>query len=221
MADPTRACSEMEPCSICGGVGSGCSCCQNCGAPHGRGPFGFCNRCAPFFDPHGPGCSCGDCPEDWLGQEMTLAIEPVSTAFLRIREAEVCAAGEPVIEPSACVIPSEGQVWRQTHDGVTSFALAAYGALRSRFRSASGAVVEAAEVFDHLGDRVLVTAIKVPGLCLLLSGATWGYVGTGPTGLAAILQDLGVFQDHDSAIRWVARHPIDEKWDLDCHGGCA
>ena len=48
---------------MCGGVGSACTCCQNCGAPYGRGRFGFCNGCAPFFDPHPAGCTCGDCPQ--------------------------------------------------------------------------------------------------------------------------------------------------------------
>ncbi len=48
-----------------GGVGSDCTCCRNCGAPYVRGRFGFCNGCAPFFDPHPAGCTCGDCPQNW------------------------------------------------------------------------------------------------------------------------------------------------------------
>jgi hypothetical protein len=56
---------DTEPCSTCRGVGSACTCCQNCGAPNGRGRFGFCNGCAPFFDPHDDGCTCGDCPQNW------------------------------------------------------------------------------------------------------------------------------------------------------------
>ncbi len=82
-------------------------------------------------------------------------------------------------------------------------------------RRAECVVVEAVEVTDHLGDPVLVTAVRIPGLSLLLSGATWGYAGTGPNGLAAILQDLGAFGDHETAIGWVSQLPIDRAWRLE------
>jgi hypothetical protein len=101
---------------------------------------------------------------------------------------------------------------------VTLYALAAYGALRSRFRSADWVVVETLQVIDHLGDPVLVTALRIPGLTLLLSGATWGYVGTGPNGLAAILADLGAFADREAARRWVSLLSIDRGFRLEVRG---
>jgi len=136
----------------------------------------------------------------------------------RIQDAQACLSGEAVLEPAAGDIPVEGEVWRQANGGFTLYALAAYGALRCRFRSAECVVAEAVEVTDHLGDRVLVTAVRIPGLSLLLSGATWGYAGTGPNGLAAILQDLGAFGDHEAAIGWVSRLPIDRAWRLEIRG---
>ena len=33
-------------------------------APGGRGTFGFCGGCSPFFDPHPAGCGCGECPSE-------------------------------------------------------------------------------------------------------------------------------------------------------------
>ena len=136
----------------------------------------------------------------------------------RIQDAQACLSGEAVLEPAPGDIPVEGEVWQQARGGFTLYALAAYGALRWRFRSAECVVVEAVEVTDHLGDVVLVTAVRIPGLILLLSGATWGYAGTGPNGLAAILQDLGAFGDHEAAIRWVSRLPIDRAWRLEIRG---
>ena len=56
---------DKDACLTCGGVGSDCTCCQNCGTPYVRGRFGFCNGCAPFLDPHPAGCMCGDCPQNW------------------------------------------------------------------------------------------------------------------------------------------------------------
>lgn len=141
-----------------------------------------------------------------------------TTAPWRIQDAEACLAGEAVLEPAAGDIPVEGEVWRQANGGFTLYALAAYGALRGRFLSADSVVVEAVEVTDHLGDPVLVTAVRIPGLSLLLSGATWGYAGTGPNGLAAILQDLGAFGDYETAIGWVSRLPIDRAWHLEIQG---
>jgi hypothetical protein len=126
-----------------------------------------------------------------------------------------------VLEPAGGDIPAEGEVWRQANGGFTLYALAAYGALRCRFRSAEHVVVEAVEVLDHLGDPVLVTAVRIPGLSLLLSGATWGYAGTGPNGLAAILQDLGAFADHEAAIGWVSQLPIESAWHLEIRDGPA
>ena len=123
-----------------------------------------------------------------------------------------------MLEPAAGDIPVEGEVWQQARGGFTLYALAAYGALRCRFRSAERVVVEAVEVTDHLGDVVLVTAVRIPGLSLLLSGATWGYAGTGPNGLAAILQDLGAFGDHETAIGWVSQLPIESAWRLEIRG---
>ena len=144
--------------------------------------------------------------------------QPATTAPWRIRDAQACLAGEVVLEPATGDIPVEGEVWRQANGGFTLYALAAYGALRWRFRSAECVVVEAVEVTDHLGDVVLVTAVRIPGLSLLLSGATWGYAGTGPNGLDAILQDLGAFGDHEAAIGWVSRLPIDRAWRLEIRG---
>jgi len=141
-----------------------------------------------------------------------------TTAPWRIQDAQACLSGEAVLEPAAGDIPVEGEVWRQANGGFTLYALAAYGALRCRFRSAECVVVEAVEVTDHLGDVVLVTAVRIPGLSLLLSGATWGYAGTGPNGLAAILEDLGAFGDHEAAIGWVSRLPIDRAWRLEIRG---
>jgi hypothetical protein len=138
-----------------------------------------------------------------------------TTAPWRIRDAQACLAGEAVLEPATGDIPVEGEVWRQANGGFTLYALAAYGALRCRFRSAERVLVEAVEVLDHLSDPVLVTAVRIPGLSLLLSGATWGYAGTGPNGLAAILQDLGAFADHEAAIVWVSQLPIDCAWRLE------
>jgi len=123
-----------------------------------------------------------------------------------------------VLEPAGRDIPVDGEVWRQARGGFTLYALAAYGALRWRFRCAERVVVEAVEVTDHLGDRVLVTAVRIPGLSLLLSGATWGHAGTGPNGLAAILQDLGAFGDHEAAIGWVSQLPIESGWCLEIRG---
>ena len=34
----------------------------------------------------------------------------------------------------------------------------------------------------------------------------------------AILQDLGAFGDHEAAIRWVSRLPIDRAWRLEIRG---
>ena len=146
------------------------------------------------------------------------ATRSATPAPWRIQDAQACLAGEAVLEPAAGDIPVEGEVWRQANGGFTLHALAAYGALRWRFRSAECVVVEAVEVTDHLGDVVLVTAVRIPGLILLLSGATWGYAGTGPNGLAAILQDLGAFGDHETAIGWVSRLPIDRAWRLEIRG---
>jgi len=141
-----------------------------------------------------------------------------TTAPWRIQDAQACLSGEAVLEPAAGDIPVEGEVWQQARGGFTLYALAAYGALRWRFRSAERVVVEAVELVDHLGDVVLVTAVRIPGLSLLLSGATWGYAGTGPRGLAAILQDLGAFGDHEAAIGWVSQLPIDRAWRLEIAG---
>ncbi|MEA2566361.1 MAG: hypothetical protein QOD49_1538 [Actinomycetota bacterium] len=165
---------------------SGAVCCPRCAADEGAPPGSTC---------HGA--------------------RSAATAPWRIQDAQACLAGEAVLKPAAGDIPVEGEVWQQARGGFTLYALAAYGALRCRFRSAKCVVVEAVEVTDHLGDRVLVTAVRIPGLSLLLSGATWGYAGTGPNGLAAILQDLGAFADHETAIRWVSQLPIDRAWRLE------
>jgi len=46
---------DEDPCADCGKVGPSCRCCQNCGAPHGRGTYGHWSRCAPFLDPRPEG----------------------------------------------------------------------------------------------------------------------------------------------------------------------
>ena len=154
-----------------------------------------------------PPCVAGSCPEEC--EEGCPHICDRDGPPSRIRDAQACTAGETVLESATGDAPVKGEVWRQAHGGVTLYALAAYGGLRSRFRSAECVVVETLHVIDHLGDPVLVTALRIPELTLLLSGATWGYVGTGPNGLAAILADLGAFADRETALRWVSQLPID------------
>jgi hypothetical protein len=131
----------------------------------------------------------------------------------RIRTAAASTAGETVVEP-AVGIAGGGEVWRQTHGGVTPYALAAYAAFRARLLG-SPLVVGSQEVLDHLGELVLVTTVKGDGLTLLLDGLTWGYRGTGPTGLAAVLVDLGAQPDLETAMRWVAALPIDGAWSIE------
>jgi hypothetical protein len=97
---------------------------------------------------------------------------------------------------------------------VTPYALAAYAAFRARLLG-SPLVVGSQEVLDHLGELVLVTTVKGDGLTLLLDGLTWGYRGTGPTGLAAVLVDLGAQPDLETAMRWVAALPIDGAWSIE------
>ena len=133
----------------------------------------------------------------------------------RILNAQAMTEGEAVLEPVEGASAVGGELWCQTHGGVTLYELAAYAALRSRFHEASCVDVGSVEVAPHLGNPALTTAIRSPGLTLLLDGATWGYTGTGPRGLAAILQDLGAFEAHDSALRWVAGLPMDEPWHLE------
>ena len=51
----------------------------------------------------------------------------------RILNAQAMTAGEAVFEPADGASTVSGELWRQTHGGVTLYALAAYAALRSRF----------------------------------------------------------------------------------------
>ena len=132
-------------------------------------------------------------------------------ACRRIRSAAASTAGEEVAEP-ATGVDLPGEVWRQTHGGITPYGLAAYATFRDRLRSSPRVLVGSQQVLDHLGELVLVTAVWGDGLTLLLDGLTWGYRGTGPSGLAAVLVDLGAQPDMQSATRWVAELPIDEDW---------
>lgn len=162
---------------------------------------------------------CPRCAGDEAASRSTWhGTRPATPAPWRIQDAQACLVGEAVLELTAGDIPVDGEVWRQANGGFTLHALAAYGALRGRFLSAERVVVEAVEVTDHLGDPVLVTAVRIPGLSLLLSGATWGYAGTGPNGLAAILVDLGAFDDHEAAIAWVSQLPMERAWRLEIRG---
>lgn len=135
-------------------------------------------------------------------------------AWGRIQSAEASTAGEQVTE-LATWAPAAGEVRCQTHGGVTRYALAAYAAFRDRFHSSGRVVVGSHEVLDHLGKLVLVTAVSGDGLMLLLDGLTWGFRGTGPSGLAAMLVDLGAQPDWDAAKRWVADLPLDEAWRIE------
>lgn len=132
----------------------------------------------------------------------------------RIRAAAASTAGEKVAE-LAIGVAAPGEVWRQTHGGVTPYGLAAYAAFRDRLHASPRVVVGSQQVVDHLGELVLVTAVRGAGLTLLLDGLTWGYRGTGPTGLAAVLVDLGAQPDIDAAARWVADLPIDGPWSIE------
>lgn len=139
-----------------------------------------------------------------------------SIATARILAAATSECGVRVVEE----LPAEGshEIWRQVHGGVTATALAAYAAFRDRLQQASLLSVGSRQVLDHLGELVLVTAVEADDLTLLLSGLTWGYRGTGPTGLAAVLTDLGAFPELEEAASWVASLPIDESWHLDIAG---
>ncbi|HYR62129.1 MAG TPA: hypothetical protein VET24_05780 [Actinomycetota bacterium] len=177
----------------------------NCEACGGSGNFSdeLCARCggAGQVELEGP---CPACAGSGL----------VTTAYVRIADAAAYAAGEVVAERRHGDDAGEGEVWAQTHEGVTVYGLAAYGFLRERLRTQPRVLVEATQVPGHLGHPMPVTAVRVPGLSLLLSGVTWGYTGTGPNGLAAILHDLGAFEDHRQALGWVAARPQFSTWSL-------
>jgi hypothetical protein len=138
---------------------------------------------------------------------------PDDPAARWIQAAQASTAGERVVE--AVSDRAGEEVWRQAHGAVTAYGVAAYANFRARLQASPSVVVGSEEVLDHLGELVLVTVVRAPGLTLLCSGLTWGYRGTGPSGLAAILTDLGAFPDLEAARHWVAELALDRAWRLE------
>lgn len=128
----------------------------------------------------------------------------ITTALLKLMDARKYTGGEQSF------MEVDENTYRQTNEGITMYALAAYFNLRGSFRDPS-TVVEAgmfpmrAEwdgVIHHLPD-IHGVKISSSSKTLILTGLSWGYGGEGPNGLATILHDLGKFQDHKEALNWV------------------
>lgn len=163
--------------------------CASCGGS-GKVQGAECTRCggAGEVDLSGPCPACGG-----KGQ--------VTTAYLRLREAAVLATDPPVRRAGGV----EREVWRQTHEGTTAYALAPYRALRDRIRSAARVVLEPVETRDDHGRPLMAVRIATGELVLILSGLSWGYRGTGPNGLATVLHDLGLASDQEEGLARVER----------------
>lgn len=108
-------------------------------------------------------------------------------------------------EPPPFTLVTSTHHLEQRHHGTTDFALAAWYEVRSAFR---GKVAEVQGEPDYLvpdldGRRTIKTPALViarrGGLCLYLTGCSWGYGGEGPHGTALILVDLGLFADVEEA----------------------
>jgi hypothetical protein len=93
--------------------------------------------------------------------------------------------------------------------GVTDASLYQYYVLHDELR-AYAAVVRGRPHPDCWG--VVEVADRRGKVLARFYGFAWGYGGEGPTGLAAMLADLGLFRDMDEAVDYVIRLPQDEPW---------
>lgn len=88
-------------------------------------------------------------------------------------------------------------------DGSTEASLAHWWEIRQDF----GRIVLVRGRPDGKGFAEAVEILNKRGDLARFTGLAWGYSGTGPNGLAAILCDSGAFLIHQDALRFVARIP--------------
>ena len=132
------------------------------------------------------------------------------------------AAFQPPDEPAFRVVDNE---WAQIKDGYSFSAAVAYLALRDNFKLPGTTVRPAprAPLWRRLASDSLDGAVRLEaadGSALRLTGVAWGYPGEGPRLLAAILVNLGLFDDMSQAFGWA--RSTDEKnrsWCLNTSGG--
>jgi hypothetical protein len=118
--------------------------------------------------------------------------------------------------------------YRQTHDGVTQYALAAFQALttlragvelrdtglRDREAFVSPALVPLLDYQEQKAHAVVITW-PINRVRLTLTGLSWGYGGEGPNGFAVILVALGKLDDLRDASRLVSALSRDDyTWEV-------
>lgn len=162
--------------------------------------YGVCIECKGHGEAGGTTCQacggvgemqCGACPVCHGSQEVTRAYAELYQAEERTRRYDPDWSGNSLDYP-----------------GITDYGLAHWYRKRKEFRGP--ATLVQGVINDQGTSQIWIWDTN--NFPVRIEGVSWGYGGTGPHGLAAILTDLSLFDSIEEAMKWIAIQPMERGW---------